>query len=120
MEKEELKQKIRDKFGTLSNFARCAGMDRYELQKQLVRPDLAAKEITRLHGICRSTKAKESDIRVEQLETLKVKISGIGGVDVFCSEHPSFSRASVFQIISGRRKVMSKGVRKLFDHFQIE
>lgn len=122
-----VKNRIKKKFGTMSNFARIAKIDRYDLQKRLamVAYDGTTKEsrkiLSEINNAAIRTKApnRGAQIPPEKLKSLVGKIKKAGGVNAFCAENPQFSSRSVFQILQGRRRKMSPGVQALFDHFKI-
>lgn len=126
MTQEQVKEKIKKKFGTVTNFAKVSGFDRYELQKMFMPfyaktqryKDLLVKVNEKIKALEANPEA--SEISAEKLDLLKMYVEESGGVGKFCAENPDFSKDSVFQILSGKRKRMSAGVKKLFDHFQIE
>lgn len=122
-----VKKRIKKKFGTMSNFARIANIDRYELQKKLamVAYDSASvdnkKTLSEINRIAAGLKVpnRGAQIPIEKLKLLTAEIKKNGGVNKFCLENPQFSSRSVFQILQGRRRKMSPGVQALFDFFHI-
>lgn len=117
-----LKDRITRKFGTLSNFSRLAGIDRYELQKKFSRRSLDPSDLAMLEGKARTlTPSKgKGDIAPKKLNELKRAVREYGGVLKFTTDNPGFSRDSVNQILAGRRKRISPVVKSLFESFKIE
>ncbi len=123
----EVKKRIKKKFGTMSNFARIAKIDRYDLQKKMAmvayNPSSKESRLILSRIVLESSVLKVpnrgAQIPPEKLKSLIIEIKKSGGVNAFCAENPKFSSRSVFQILQGRRRKMSPGVQALFDHFKI-
>jgi len=123
----EVKKRIKKKFGTMSNFARIAKIDRYDLQKKMamVAYDGSSNDnrkiLSEINRIATGLKVpnRGAQIPPDKLELLISEIKKSGGVNKFCDANPKFSSRSVFQILQGRRRKMSPGVQALFDHFYI-
>ncbi len=117
-----VKNKIKRKFGSLTRFAKLAGIDRYELQKDFARKVLSPKRAKELDRLVTRTKDKSlgNEFTTERLKALRAKIEAAGGPAKFCEEYPKFSYVSLIQILAGKRKLVSATVRELFEHLQIE
>ncbi len=117
-----LKDKITRKFGTLSNFSRLAGIDRYELQKKFARRSLDPADTKKIEDLTRTLTPHKGkgDIAPKKLNELKRAVREYGGVLKFVTDNPDFSRDSVNQILAGRRKRISPVVKSLFESFKIE
>ncbi len=118
--KDKLKADIREKFRTMSRFARMAKIDRYELQKIFARTynDKEVRKLQRLyHKI--QPRAVNGEISEKQREALRLAIFMAGGVTAFVRENPEFSKVSIFQIMGGQRRLMTKNVEKLFQKLKI-
>ena len=117
-----LKDKITRKFGTLSNFSRLAGIDRYELQKKFARRVLDPNDLAMIEWKARTLTSKKGagDIAPKKLRDLKRAVREYGGVLKFTTDNPTFSRDSVNQILAGRRKRISPVVKSLLEFFRIE
>jgi hypothetical protein len=107
-------------FPTMTAFCRVSGEDRYELQKLLsmarhsLTPERSA-ELDRLAELAKKHKGQlDPDVYVtdELRGKMKEAIDQRGGVISFSSEN-DFSRDSIFQILSGRRKKRTKKVNEL-------
>jgi len=126
MNANQIKARIKRKFGSLSQFARLSGMDRYELQKQFARRSGNAGFLAQVNAKAGATSAqgKGGAIGPEKLARLKQALNAFGGVDKFCLEneaqHGNYSRASIFQLLAGRRKRITPIIRELFAFFDIE
>lgn len=124
MTKEKLKSAIIKKFGKLSIFARCAGIDRYDLQLFFNRNEIPKAEAKEMATKIRLT-AVNSDmggtVETSKVDRLKQAITDCGGVYAFCREHPEFPQRRVYDLFkSENRKRTSKLLKSLFDHFKIE
>jgi hypothetical protein len=122
MTKEQVKKQIKKKFKTLSNFARCAGIDRTRLQVIFARDTRPTKEeIQALADQCKTTEYRETGNLVdhEKVEALRGHIEAAGGVYRFGKDNPQFPTESIYLILNGTRKRHSKLVQSLFDHFKI-
>lgn len=122
MSKAAVKNKIKRKFGSLTRFAKLAGVDRYDLQKDFARKTLTPKRAKELEKLVARTSDKRlaNEFTPERLEALRAKIEAAGGAQKFCDEYRRFSYVSLIQILAGKRKLVSATVRELFDHFKIE
>lgn len=116
-----VKKKIKKKFGSMSNFARLAGYNRYDLQVRFASPAKHRKFIAQIDREASSLKAEKKDgaILPVKLELLKTALMSSGGVVAFCRDNSQFSDRTVFQILQGRRKRMSPVVEQLFKHFNL-
>jgi hypothetical protein len=122
MTKDVLKQRIKNKFGTLSNFARLGNFDRYRLQIVFARGTTPPEEeLKAIQNAYVDLKPKETGdlIDPQKLETLKMWIDQMGGVYKFCQDNPDFKQAQVYALISGKRKRNSDLVKRLYEHFKL-
>lgn len=126
MTKDTLKRLIRRNYGTLSNFARKNALNRYELQKTFARKVIPTKEAANLVIMASRTNDQSGGDKIpaDKLEALRNEIYAMGGVESFCTiadtEGIDFSRASVFQVLQGKRMKTAKCVKNLFKYFEIE
>jgi len=116
MSTQQVKKVIKKRFGSISEFARQAGLDRYELQKlfALKKPDPkkmadVERKATRLEA-----KAPERALRASDVESLKTALMKAGGVMAFCGENKGFQPNSIYQVLNGRVKNKSPMVERLF------
>lgn len=122
MTTEQVKNKIKTKFGSISRFARIANLDRYELQKLFGRTNPNIKDLQKVLKLAQGSQMKTSgkEISPEQVAALKQALEEYGGVIKFSRDHPEFGhKVSIFQILSGHRKRTTDKVRELFTHFKI-
>jgi hypothetical protein len=121
MTADRLLAKIKKKFGSLSAFAEIAGLDRYELQKHFARKKPDENITWSLNNKCLVLKprTRKGEISPKQLKSLKRAINESGGVLAFTRENSEYSKDSIFQILSGKRKRMTPKVKKLFSHFEL-
>ena len=122
----ELKAEIKKKFGTLSNFSRIADPDnaaefrqRLQIMFAVVTPDAEFMANVTNFVAQASMGLPGGPIDAEKLELLKTKINDAGGPANFCTANTQFDFFPVYQILSGKRKRMTKTVQDLFDHFQL-
>lgn len=124
--RKALKSQIKKKFGSLSQFARLADNDNpMEFRNKLQiffavvspNPDFYADVIDLANTL--SPDSIGGPIDPKKLALLKTKINEAGGPSRFCDEHSQFPQFSVYQILSGNRKIMTQMVQDLFDHFQL-
>lgn len=123
MTKDALKEKIKKKFGTISNFSRVAGLDRYRLQIVFNKNTKPTKEeLEAIHQACKDNKAKETGDLIDpgKLEQLKARMTEYGGVYKFCKDYPNYQYDPIYKLISGKKKRNSDLVKRLFDHFEIQ
>lgn len=118
----ELKKAIKKKFGTMSNFARLANLDRYWLQKQFARKVMSPLDSRALQKAVEKTRSRPSamDVDPKKLDRLREAVMKSGGVVEFCKQFPDFNPNSLKQILGMRRKRLSPVIRRLFEHFLIE
>lgn len=123
---KKVKDKIRGKFGTVTNFLRISGMDKAEFQKACMtfyadKPEyqkILADAVALVDTL--DVTPGEKDFTPFMQFALKTSIDGFGGVEHFCKTYPQFSPVSLYQILSGRRKKVSPIVRDLLEHFDIK
>jgi hypothetical protein len=123
---KSVKDKIREKFGTVTNFLRISGVDQLEFHKACM-PFYATKPeykkiLAEASVLCDTLDVTpaDNDFTDALLSVLKASIDEFGGVEVFCEQNPQFSMVSVYQILAGRRKKISPVVRDLLNHFEIK
>ena len=122
MELQELKDKIKKEFGSYSNFARAAKLDRYEMQrdflsKKKVDPKLYHK-IQSLAGRLKPKGARPK-LTPSKIKALRVALNQAGGVLEFTKAFPEFKKETVYQILIGRYPTITGTVQRLLDHFGI-
>lgn len=128
MTAQQLKKKIKSKFGTISRFCRIAGLDRYEIQKffaataKKMTPEREAY-IRKLNEMVLLTSNKGNsnyEITATLRKKIKKAIEDKGGVINFCSDNQEFSQFSIWQIMSGKRKRRTKKVNQLINKLNIK
>jgi len=128
MDKFKLKDRIKEKFGTLSNFSRLAGIDRTALQIVFDKNTKPTKEeLQKLNAACKSIKAVQTGnvIDPKKLERLRAAIDECGGVYKFCRDNPGdevtpgYDENQIYPLLSGKRKRNSDLLKRLYDHFGI-
>lgn len=120
MDKQALIDGIKEKFGSLSAFARVAKIDRYELQKTFARQTMTNREYLKLERLMNRKKSPPKTTYDSKLKKLIKAINKYGGVYKFTKDNPEFSRRYVYVVCSGGTNKLTDTVQKLFDHFQIE
>jgi hypothetical protein len=123
MKRDTLKKKIKEKFGTHSNFARITGLDRYELQRDFLEKEGAVNPqlMLRLEELYHSAEPAPSRpvFTPEQITEIREAINEVGGVAVF-SEANEYSKDTIFQILSGRMKTIGRVGQKLLIDLKIQ
>lgn len=122
---ENLRIRIKKKFKSMRSFCRCNNIDPYEVQILFAceranpgKSDERTKRLNYLSELCKSSSPNEdptiitSDLRAKIGE----KIYSLGGVDKFSENNPEFRRTSIYQILDGRRKNVTKKVTRLIKH----
>jgi hypothetical protein len=122
MNVKAFKKKVKTKFGSLSNFARASNRKRMDLQILLAKKQIPREDEEKLES---DFARYDGDpvgnvISEEQLKQLNKKINDAGGVYQFCKNNPDFSQRQVYEVVGGNRMRLSKLVKKLLTHFQIE
>jgi len=118
---QQVKKRMKDKFGQYSVFARLAGLDRYELQRDFLEAHRVDKSVIKaMAELVEKTGAPKDEISPEKIEELRKALVNAGGVVKFCRENTGFAEQSVFKILAGKRKRLTGKVKDLFDHFKIE
>lgn len=134
MQAVELKNFIKNKFGTISKFAVLAKQDQYELQKFFAvaerntgipgsdKVKAREKRIQSLHKLAEKTKVKPTTNEIDDAtrERIADGVKEFGGIRFFCSENPEFTEESVSHIIVGRRKRLTPMVKKLLKTLKID
>lgn len=124
MTRDALKKKIKKKFGSYSNFARSAGLDRYELQRDFLEAKNPKPEVVaRIGEIFDNThvQMRYHVFTYKKRKLLRAAINASGGVSAFCAES-GFNPVTVWQVLRdvdfyGTEKPV---VRRLLDHFKIK
>jgi hypothetical protein len=122
-----LKTTIKEKFGSMTKFAKLIGMDRYELQKFFA---AAEKKMTpereeKLKKLAdqaekTSNKATEEDMTDALRDRIREEINNRGGATAFCEANPEFNIFSVRQAYNGNRLKITPAVRKLMKKLKIK
>lgn len=122
MTTEAVKKEIKKKFGSYSEFARLAGIDRYEFQKSFLESHkVEKKEIKRIHVLCANTEGPKPEISQEKIDKLRVKVDEAGGVITFCRKHSDIiSEQSLFTLLRGGRNRLTNKVKDVFEYFEIK
>lgn len=115
MKREDIKANIKKKFGTLSKFSRITGYNRYDLQILFAVKNPLPMELAKVNDLCRKTKAVSSDgeLTPRLIKSIKSKLDDMGGLRQFCIDNPRFPEVSVYQIVDGNRRRISKQVKEL-------
>lgn len=126
---EELKNRIKDKFGTVTHFCDCANLDIYEVQKLFTasvraesRESKRKIHLAEIYIICIDTDADSDTVKQISYglrEAIRNKINALGGVSEFVKHNHEYSESTIRQIINGRRKGRSLVVNKLIDKLKI-
>jgi hypothetical protein len=121
MNKEQLQAKIKEKYGSMSKFAKLAKLDRYNLQKLFARKVVTPEDLAIISSLVEDTENKptKGEITPAQIKALSKALKQAGGVIQFVKRNKRFSEVSLYQILDGRRKRITPMVKKLFDHFQL-
>ncbi len=119
--KEALKRKIKSRFGTISNFSRLSGLNRYGLQKLFAKHNPTDKELGRVEKRISGFDPKKSTgvMTAAKFNALKKAVDEAGGVKKFCEDHPRFKEDTLFKILAKNRKMISGVTAKLLKHFQL-
>lgn len=116
--KENLKDSIKLKFGTLSNFARLAKINRYELQKIFARKEISSGDFKKIESKLKLRNISHVD--QSKLKLLKKAIDDAGGCYAFTKENEGFPQRLTYMIYNGQQKRESALFKKLLSHFKIE
>ncbi len=118
----EVKDRIREKFGTVTNFLRISGVDKLEFQKACM-PFYAnhygfQKLLQEYYAMVDKIDVTPADDSFTDAihEELKTHVYSYGSVEKFCEKYPEFSQVSVYQILAGSRKRISPLVNTLLSH----
>lgn len=117
MTQKELKQAIKKKFGTYSNFCSLVvpPIDRYHFQKYfLTNQNVSQSEINRLNRLVERTINAPLEEFKKNVIKIRKAIDKTGGVSVFCDKNRGFAENTVYQIISDSSyKRMTPTIKKL-------
>lgn len=120
MTSEELKQKIKDKFGTLKRFCDRGGLSIQTVQYELAIAKNSSQALKHIEKVLNSLDPDDSDLTTEIIDRMKFEIDKHGGVMAFCEKNPEFNKISVYQILNGTRKRMSTSVQMLMDRLNVK
>ena len=125
--RDALKERIKRKFGSYSEFARLAGIDRYELQLRFLtspRPDDEWFLIVENFVKVLKPELKFELLSKDKLRWIKGAIIQRGGVIKFCKDS-GFSKNTIFHIIGKYKPGEHKGqklvtpmVNKLIEYLE--
>lgn len=121
-----IRKSIKAKFGSLSKFAALTKTDRYDLQKffaaaqKKMTPEREQRLFT-IESVIAMTKVESlpNELTKDLRKKIEDAIEDYGGVIHFCNENPQFNKTSVFHIIQGRRKKITKQVNELIQTLKI-
>jgi hypothetical protein len=116
--KKDLRDSIKLKFGTLSNFARLSKINRYELQKMFARKDISPIDVKAIQAGLKLR--NKSHVDQAKLKLLRKAIDDAGGCYAFTKKHHDFSQRLTYMIYNGQQKRESALFKKLLNHFKIE
>lgn len=122
MNAKQVKAKIKEKFGSYSNFARATGIDRTTLQNDfLLKKSPSKDKVKEIEELCESTKDFSLGrlLTQEELAELRESLKAAGGVQAFCTANPEFAPKTVYRISWGD-KVITKSVHRLFEVLKIK
>lgn len=115
----QLTDKIKSKFGTLSIFAESIGMERKVLTKLLQEDDPDILEV--LSQKVEDHKPVNNKIlSYESINRIKKEITERGGAVKFCRDNPDFKSVTIFKIMAGENKTITKTVRSLVETLGIK
>ena len=100
---------VRDKFGSVRNFAKASGLNYSEALNAINRNDPGIMEI--------ALKTRPLSVYITKKDRKKLRkriIQGWGSVRIFAEDN-GFSYVTVMQILDGRRKRKSKLVKQIFE-----
>ena len=120
MTSNELKKKIKAKFGTVRRFADTVGIDIKTIQYNLALSEVNEQSLRHIENLVDGVEAENTDISQEMRDKLREALEDYGGVRKFCEDYPEFNRTSIYQIVSGNRKTMNNTVRMLIDKLNIQ
>lgn len=116
--KKDLEDRIKEKFGKKSRFARLAGIGPYELQKMFAKKVMDPDHINLiLKGL---EVENQPQVDPDKMAKLKNAIDDAGGCYTFCKNNAGFPMRLTYMIYNGEQKRESKLFKKLLIHFGIE
>lgn len=119
MTADVLKRKIKQKFGSFTNFGEAIDVDRYVLQKELLQPQKVKKDvITKYAKLCEDTTGHK--LTDENIELLKAEIEEYGGVKLFCECEELIGENELFKLFRGERKLITPKLEEVFEFFEIK
>jgi len=116
--KDDLRDSIKKKFGTMSNFARIGGINRYDLQKMFARKDMNPVDRSVIEKALKLE--NKGHIDQDKLSRIKKAIDDAGGCYTFTKDNEGFPQRLTYMIYNGEQKRESKLYKRLLLHFKIE
>lgn len=121
MNAHALKERIKKKFNTISNFSRVTGADRYLLQKYFSSPEKYRAELRLMEKSLKNfPKPGKNTVPFDKIQKLTDAIMAEGGAYQFCKKNPPFRPQTIFQILQGKRKRVTPMMAALFERFNIK
>ena len=100
--KDQVKELIKEKYGSYSNFARIIKMDRYKLQRTfLEKKSVTQSEVDDMHELVLKTPMRKLNELTEEMRVeMRNRIDALGGVEAVAKKFKIPSN-TIWQILSG-------------------
>lgn len=120
-----LKKEIDRKYGGLSRFGRLSGLNRYEVQKILVRKYPTLADLQMIKKAILNTPANGHDpeaVTKELVARLNEAIKRHGGVQSFCRLFPEYQPhdGTIYSTLRGERKIITPFFRSLCETLKVK
>ena len=120
MTRDEVKEKIKEKFGTYSRFCKYAKIDRYEFQKDF----LTARRVDQdtIDGVWLLFSTIDFPTKEFRMTILKIEdaLTKAGGAYQFCKKNKNFNTNTIFYILSGKYQEITPGIKKLMKALKVK
>lgn len=126
MKVESLRQRIKDKFGTIANFCRVANINDYELRSlfmaasYLPKGELSteakerAKELIKISKLVTETEPEPEQVTDEELRKAIKGIQNMG-IEHFCEANKTMNKGNLKRFLAGQRRKKTPAVRKILE-----
>lgn len=124
-----VKRAIKNKFKSFNRFCKLARVDRYEdfqkffaayEKKKTPERYLHLEHLDNLRKLTDNKKLVDTEMTPARIKLVKAAIKIRGGRLEFCRKNKKFSPQTVWQVMNGSRRFISKKVRALLDHLNIK
>lgn len=123
MTRDQLRKRIKAKFGTFTRFCKLSDLDYYEFKRKFLdAPKVDRADLAVIEARLNDTNGPD-EFTTELRDALQARLNEYGGVLMFCMANHQFTASTVFQILAQEKesyKRITPTIKRLLDHFNIK